>query len=119
MHAAFGAHRADTILDAMPTWLTIELAVLTIVLPSFGFLIHWRVDSARRFAVIETNAANLKAVFDKHEIDDKTRNDTVCGRLTDIGDRITEQSRECNAILTDIRERLASLEAMGNGVRDV
>ena len=72
----------------MPTWLTIELAVLTIVLPSFGFLIHWRVDSARRFAVIETNAANLKARIEQHVAEDRTRNDTVCGRLTVISDRI-------------------------------
>ena len=99
----------------MPTWLTIELAVLTIVLPSFGFLIHWRVDSARRFAVIETNAANLKSRIDQHGTEDKVRNDTVCGRLTVIGDRISIQGKEHGVILTDIRERLASLEATANG----
>ena len=99
----------------MPTWLTIELAVLTIVLPSFGFLIHWRVDSARRFAVIETNAANLKARIEQHEVEDKTRNDTVCSRLTAISDRIATQGKEHGIILTDIRERLAGLEATANG----
>ena len=99
----------------MPAWLTIELAVLTIILPAFGFLIHWRVDSARRFAVIETNAANLQARIDHHETDDKTRNDTVCSRLTIISDRIAMQGKEHGVILTDIRERLASLEAIANG----
>ena len=99
----------------MPAWLTIELAVLTIVLPSFGFLIHWRVDSARRFAVIETNAANLKARIDQRGAEDKMRDDTVCGRLTVIGDRIAIQGKEHGEILTDIRERLARLEATANG----
>ena len=99
----------------MPTWLTIELAVLTIILPSFGFLIHWRVDSARRFAVIETNASNLKARVEQHVAEDRTRHDTVCGRLTVIGDRIATQGQEHGAILTDIRERLAGLEATANG----
>ena len=99
----------------MPTWLTIELAVLTIVLPSFGFLIHWRVDSARRFAVIETNAANLKGRVDQYVADDKRRHDTVCGRLTVIGDRIATQGKEHGGILTEIRERLAGLEATANG----
>ena len=102
----------------MPAWLTIELAVLTIILPAFGFLIHWRVDSARRFAVIETNAVNLKARIDLHEAEDKTRNDTVCGRLTVIGDRIATQGKEHGDILSDIRERLAGLEATANGGRD-
>ena len=97
----------------MPTWLTIELAVLTIVLPSFGFLIHWRVDSARRFAVIETNAENLTDRIDKQVTDDKLRNDTVCGRLSGISDRIAIQGQEHGVILTDIRERLAGLEARG------
>ena len=99
----------------MPTWLTIELAVLTIVLPSFGFLIHWRVDSARRFAMIETNAANMKARVEQHVAEDRIRNDTVGSRLTDIGDRIAMQGKEQGMILTDIRERLAGLEAMANG----
>ena len=99
----------------MPTWLTIELAVLTIVLPSFGFLIHWRVDSARRFAVIETKAENMKARVDQHETDDKTRNDSVYGRLTIIGDRISSQGKEHGEILTDIRERLAGLESKAVG----
>ena len=99
----------------MPAWLTIELAVLTIILPAFGFLIHWRVDSARRFAVIETNAANLKAHIDQHVAEDTIRNDTVCGRLTVIGDRIAIQGKEHGDILTDIRERLAGLEAKANG----
>ena len=62
----------------MPAWLTIELAVLTIVLPSFGFLIHWRVDSARRFAVIETNAVNLQARIEQHVAEDKIHTDTLC-----------------------------------------
>ena len=97
----------------MPAWLTIELAVLTIILPAFGFLIHWRIDSARRFAVIETNAANAKALIDQHVTDDKTRDDIVCGRLTVIGDRIAMQGKEHGEILTDIRERIAGLEAMG------
>ena len=99
----------------MPAWLTIELAVLTIILPAFGFLIHWRVDSARRFAVIETNAVNLKDRIDQHEAEDKIRDDTVCGRLTVIGDRISMQGKEHGEILTDIRERLAGLEATANG----
>ena len=99
----------------MPAWLTIELAVLTIVLPAFGFLIHWRVDSARRFAVIETNAVNLQSRIDHHETDDKTRNDTICGRLSGISDRIATQGKEHGVILTDIRERLAGLEATANG----
>ena len=99
----------------MPAWLTIELAVLTIVLPAFGFLIHWRVDSARRFAVIETNAANLKARIDRNVAEDTIRNDTVCVRLTVIGDRIAAQGKEHGVILTDIRERLAGLEAKANG----
>ena len=99
----------------MPTWLTIELAVLTIVLPSFGFLIHWRVDSARRFAVIETNASNLKARIDQQVTEEKIRDDTVCGRLTVIGDRIATQGKEHGVILTDIRERLSGLEALVNG----
>ena len=102
----------------MPTWLTIELAVLTIVLPSFGFLIHWRIDSARRFAMIETNAANLTTRIDRHVAEDRIRNDTVCGRLTVIGDRIATQGKEHGVILTDIRERLAGLEATANGGRD-
>ena len=102
----------------MPTWLTIELAVLTIVLPSFGFLIHWRVDSARRFAVIETNAVNLKARIEQHVAEDRTRNDTVCSRLTAISDRIATQGKEHGDILTDIRERIAGLEATANGERD-
>ena len=99
----------------MPAWLTIELAVLTIILPAFGFLIHWRVDSARRFAVIETNAANMKTRIDQHVTDDNTRDDIVCGRLTVIGDRIALQGKEHGEILADIRERLAGLEAMANG----
>ena len=99
----------------MPTWLTIELAVLTIVLPSFGFLIHWRIDSARRFAVIETNAANLTNRIDQHMAEDKRHNDTVGGRLIVIGDRIATQGKEHGVILTDIRERLAGLEATANG----
>ena len=99
----------------MPAWLTIELAVLTIILPAFGFLIHWRVDSARRFAVIETNAANLKAGVEQHVAEDRTRNDTVCSRLTVISDRIAMQGKEHGVILTDIRERLAGLEAKANG----
>ena len=102
----------------MPTWLTIELAVLTIVLPSFGFLIHWRVDSARRFAVIETNAANLKSRIEQHVAEDTIRDDTVCGRLTAISDRIATQGKEHGIILTDIRERLAGLEATANGERN-
>ena len=102
----------------MPAWLTIELAVLTIILPAFGFLIHWRVDSARRFAVIETNAENLKARLNQQATDDKIRNDTVCGRLTGISDRIAIQGKEHGEILTDIRERLAGLEATANGKRD-
>ena len=99
----------------MPAWLTIELAVLTIILPAFGFLIHWRVDSARRFAVIETNAANLKARIEQHVAEDRTRHDTVCDRLTVISDRIAMQGKEHGVILTDIRERLAGLEATANG----
>ena len=99
----------------MPAWLTIELAVLTIILPAFGFLIHWRVDSARRFAVIETNAENMKTRIDQHVTDDNTRDDIVCGRLTVIGDRIALQGKEHGEILTDIRERIAGLEAMANG----
>ena len=102
----------------MPAWLTIELAVLTIILPAFGFLIHWRVDSARRFAVIETNAANLKARIEQHVAEDRTRHDTVCDRLTAISNRIATQGKEHSAILTDIRERLAGLEATANGGRD-
>ena len=99
----------------MPAWLTIELAVLTIVLPSFGFLIHWRVDSARRFAVIETNAVNLQARIEQHVAEDKIHTDTLAGRLTVIGDRIAMQGKEHGVILTDIRERLAGLEAKANG----
>ena len=99
----------------MPAWLTIELAVLTIVLPSLGFLIHWRVDSARRFATIETNATNMKHWFNQHVSEDKARNDTVCDRLTAIDDRIAIQGKEHGAILTDIRERIASLESTANG----
>ena len=99
----------------MPAWLTIELAILTIVLPAFGCLIHWRVDSARRFAVIETNAANLKARIDRNVAEDTIRNDTVCVRLSVIGDRIAAQGKEHGVILTDIRERLAGLEAKANG----
>ena len=99
----------------MPAWLTIELAVLTIVLPAFGFLIHWRVDSARRFAVIETNATNLKSRIDQNMAEDTIRNDIVCSRLTVIGDRIAIQGKEHGDILTDIRERLAGLEATANG----
>ena len=102
----------------MPAWLTIELAVLTIVLPAFGFLIHWRVDSARRFAVIETNAENLKARIDQHEVEDRTRNDTVCSRLSAISERIATLGKDHGEILTDIRERLAGLEATANGDRD-
>ena len=102
----------------MPTWLTIELAVLTIVLPSFGFLIHWRIDSARRFAVIETNAVNLQARIEQHVAEDKLHTDTLGGRLTVIGDRIAMQGKEHGVILTDIRERLAGLEATANGARD-
>ena len=99
----------------MPTWLTIELAVLTIVLPSFGFLIHWRIDSARRFAVIETNALNLKNRIDHQVTEDRTRNDTVCSRLSAISNRIATQGKQHGEILTDIRERLAGLEAKANG----
>ena len=99
----------------MPAWLTIELAVLTIVLPAFGFLIHWRVDSARRFAVIETNASNLKARIDRNVAEDTIRNDTICVRLTAISDRIAVLGKEHGVILTDIRERLAGLEATANG----
>ena len=102
----------------MPAWLTIELAVLTIILPAFGFLIHWRVDSARRFAVIETNAANLKVRIEQRVSEDRLRNDTVCSRLTAISNRIATQGKQHGDILTDIRERLAGLEATANGKRD-
>ena len=99
----------------MPTWLTIELAVLTIILPACGFLIHWRVDSARRFARIETNAENLHDRLRQHESEDKVRSDTVCARLSAISDRIEVQGKECFDLLADIRERLASLEATARG----
>ena len=102
----------------MPAWLTIELAVLTIVLPAFGFLIHWRVDSARRFAVIETNAENLKTRIEQRVSEERMRNDNVCSRLTAISNRIATQGKQHSDILTDIRERLAGLEATANGKRD-